>query len=142
MSDRHPAYEHCPSAGEIAEWFLAEKRHESNVGGDACSLFSPSEFMPGGCAECGDGPCRDKSRTTPSLRDQVAAEIHKPCEQRWDAMTGILTLHGIEAHYPAADAALKVFGECLRTLPVEDGWIEAQVVWNLADALTKEGDDG
>lgn len=35
MSDRYPAYEHCPSAGEIAEWFLAEKRHESNVGGDA-----------------------------------------------------------------------------------------------------------
>ena len=33
--DEDPAFETLPSAGEIAEWFLAEKRGKTNVGGDA-----------------------------------------------------------------------------------------------------------
>lgn len=33
--DRVPAFEGNPSGGDIGRWFLAEKRHESNVGGDA-----------------------------------------------------------------------------------------------------------
>ena len=33
--DRHPAFEGCPSATEIAHWFVEEKRGKENVGGDA-----------------------------------------------------------------------------------------------------------
>jgi hypothetical protein len=33
--DREPAFEGLPTAGDIAHWFIAEKRHEPNVGGDA-----------------------------------------------------------------------------------------------------------
>lgn len=36
MSDeRFPAFEHCPSAGEIASWFIEAMRGVENVGGDA-----------------------------------------------------------------------------------------------------------
>lgn len=35
MDENYPAYERCPSAHEIADWFLAEKRRSQNVGGDA-----------------------------------------------------------------------------------------------------------
>lgn len=34
MND-YPAFESCPTAGEIADWFLAEKRGVQNNGGDA-----------------------------------------------------------------------------------------------------------
>lgn len=30
-----PAFEHLPSANDVANWFVEEMRHESNVGGDA-----------------------------------------------------------------------------------------------------------
>lgn len=33
--DHAPAYRHCPTASEIADWFFAEKRNEQNEGGDA-----------------------------------------------------------------------------------------------------------
>lgn len=32
---RVPAFENCPSAGDIARWFIDEMRGEPNVGGDA-----------------------------------------------------------------------------------------------------------
>lgn len=35
MADNTPAFESLPSAVDIMNWFLAEKKHESNVGGDA-----------------------------------------------------------------------------------------------------------
>lgn len=94
---------------------------------------------------------------TPSLRDAIAAELHKPCAERWNSSDAYThTLHGIDAHYLDADAALKVVGEWLRSEPVArnaiSGWecneftldgsceysYEDHSLRSLADALTKE----
>jgi hypothetical protein len=86
---------------------------------------------------------------TDSLRDAIAAELHRPCLRVMENKHA--TRHGVDAHYEAADrcaaAARKWMADWLRSDEASHICLGASHFYRteerhaLADALTKEGDD-